>query len=242
MASRRGSGEDFSHSITDLMTSIAVVFVLLFLFFADAQREKSEETRVTVDELFKELQDEFGKLNMDLSSRSGDPLTLEVELPEVKGESLNFMQGSAELLPHAKELLDRVIPKLVGILCSNKFQDRIDSVVIEGHSSTEGKERRNVELSALRATSVLLYALDATEDERERRCFEAFVAASGRGAWHPKRKDGVAEEELDRRVVFRIRVKSLEQREGLASPTSLGLNTQVLEASVLGAPSGVAKP
>ena len=100
----------------------------------------------------------------------------------------------------------------------------MDSVVIEGHSSTEGKEWRNVALSAQRATAVLLYSLDMTPETGERRCLRDLATASGRGAWHPKLKEsGNEDREASRRVVFRIRVKSLEQREEPVPQESLDL-------------------
>lgn len=235
MATRHRSSEDFSHSITDLMTSIAVVFVLLFLFFAQEQRDKAEETKDTVTELLEALEEEFGKLEIDLARREGDPLTLEVTLPEGYGSSLNFAQNDATLLPPGKQLLDQIVPKLLHILCSDHFLRRMDSVVIEGHSSTEGKERRNVELSAERATAVLLYSLDTTADAHERRCLQNLVTASGRGAWHPKVKvSGEEDQEASRRVVFRMRVKSLEQREEPALPGDFSVPPAPLEAAALG--------
>jgi outer membrane protein OmpA-like peptidoglycan-associated protein len=235
MASRHRVSEDFSHSITDLMTSIAVVFVLLFLFFAQEQRDKAKETKDTVTELLEALEEEFGKIEIDLARREGDPLTLEVTLPEGYGSSLNFAQNDAALLPAGKELLDQIVPKLLRILCSDEFLPRMDSVVIEGHSSTEGKERRNVELSAQRATAVLLYSLDTTTAAHERRCLQDLVTASGRGAWHPKyRESGGEDPEASRRVVFRMRVKSLEQREERLAEEGLPPADEPSEASVLG--------
>jgi len=235
MASRGGSGEDFSHAITDLMTSIAVIFVLLFLFFAQEQRNKAEETKDTVTELLEALENEFGKLEIDLARRKGDPLTLEVTLPEGYGNSLNFAQNDSTLLPPGREMLDLIVPKLLRILCSEAFRDRMDSVVIEGHSSREGKEWRNVELSAQRATAVLLYSLSTTQEVGERHCLQGLVTASGRGAWHPKiSESGEEDPEASRRVVFRMRVKSLEQREEAAPQEGLGLPPEPLEAGVMG--------
>src|SRR5882724_10147522 len=108
MASRYGSGEDFSHSITDLMTSVAVVFVLLFLFFAQQQKEATEEkvseTERIMSELLAALHKEFGPFDIDVSRRDGDPLTLEVTLPERYRGSLTFLQNERALLDTGKSL------------------------------------------------------------------------------------------------------------------------------------------
>lgn len=216
MTARQSSREDFSHSITDLMTSIAVVFVLLFLFFAQQQKveteEKVSETERLMDELLAALQEEFGAFDIDVSRREGDPLTLEVTLPEQYRGSLTFRQNEHSLLDTGKGLLDQIVPKLLGIVCSDHFASRMDSIVVEGHASTEGSEDRNVQLSAMRATETLLYSLDRTPEGTQRECFEQLAAASARGAWHPRLVDGREDRDASRRVVFRIRAKSFEQR------------------------------
>lgn len=216
MATRYGKGEDFSHSITDLMTSIAVVFVLLFLFFAQQQQEETEEkvgeTERVMAQLLAALQEEFGPLLIDVSQRADDPLTLEVTLPERYRGSLTFQQNRRELLEPGRQLIDQIVPKLLGIVCSDQFQGRMDSIVVEGHSSSEGEEDWNVELSAMRATEALRYALRRAPSGPARNCFQNLAAASGRGAWHPKLVGGEEDRAASRRVVFRIRAKSFEQR------------------------------
>ncbi len=220
--SRTRPTEDFSHSITDLMTSIAVIFVLLFLFFAQQQKKATEErvseTERTMSELLAALQNEFGSLEIDVARREGDPLSLEVTLPERYRGSLTFLQDERKLLDTGKALLDQIVPRLLGTVCSQRFADHMDSIVVEGHSSSEGKEDWNVDLSAMRATDALLYSLHRTVDETQLRCFENLAAASGRGAWHPKLVDGKEDKAASRRVIFRIRMKSFEQRfkEGLS--------------------------
>ncbi len=200
------------------MTSIAVLFVLLFLFFAQQQKAKTEEkvnqTAVMMNELLLALKKEFGLLSINVGQREGDPLTLEVTLPEQYRGSLTFNQNGRELQAAGRDLLDQVVPRLLGIVCSDRFRDRMDSIVLEGHSSTEGTQRWNVELSAMRATEALLYSLDRASEGAQRECFSNLAAASGRGSWHPTKLAITGEEdrEASRRVVFRIRAKSFEQR------------------------------
>lgn len=218
MPPRRSPAEDLSHSITDLMTSIAVIFILLFLFFAQQQRQETEEKISETDqlrtELLGELQDEFGPLNIDVSEREGDPLTIEVTLPEEYRGSLTFRRNMSNLLPEGRRLVSSIMPRLLSIVCQPRFRPRIDSVVVEGHASSEGKERWNVELSAQRATAVLLYSLDVIDDGELRLCLQELASASGRGSWHPKLDEDQEEDRAaSRRVVFRLRVKSFEQRD-----------------------------
>ncbi|MGH0037116.1 MAG: OmpA/MotB family protein [Myxococcota bacterium] len=239
MSGRRQASEDFSHSITDLMTSIAVIFILLFLFFAQQQRQETEEkvneTEQLQQELLKELKNKFGPLKIDVSPRDGDPLTIEVTLPEKYRGSLTFRRNESMLLPKGRELIGEVMPLLLGIVCQPRFRPRIDSVVVEGHSSSEGKEHWNVELSARRATAVLLHSLSLVEESESRECLQDLASASGRGPWHPKLDENEEEDRAaSRRVVFRLRVKSFEQRqESNALASDLGSEeVQNVEAAI----------
>ena len=63
--------------------------------------------------------------------------------------------------------------------------------------------------------------LDDRKRELAGSCFVDFVSATGRGSAEPVEVTGKEDRSLSRRVVFKIRVKSLEQR-GLE--TKLGLS------------------
>ncbi len=240
MAPRHGYSEDFSHAITDLMTSIAIVFILLFLFFAQQQQKETEdkvsETERFVTDLLEDLQKKLGSFEIDVLQKKGDPLTLEVTLPEHYQGSLTFRQNKSALLKAGENLLDGIVPELLKVVCSSKFKEGMDSIVVEGHASTEGSERRNVRLSTERATETLLYSLNGKLGSDHRMCFQDLAAASGRGAWHPKLFEGGEDREASRRVVFRIRVKSFEQRfrEEPARDNGASDLVQPLEAGVLG--------
>jgi hypothetical protein len=65
------------------------------------------------------------------------------------------------------------------------------------------------------------HVLDDRKRELAGSCFVDFVSATGRGSAEPVEVTGKEDRSLSRRVVFKIRVKSLEQR-GLE--TKLGLS------------------
>jgi len=89
---------------------------------------------------------------------------------------------------------------------------------VEGHTSSEGDEKANLRLSQARSISVVQESLDVLDNSSEanslanHKCFLDFVSATGRGSAEPIEVVGKEDRSLSRRVVFKIRVKSLEQR------------------------------
>ncbi len=90
--------------------------------------------------------------------------------------------------------------------------------MVEGHTSSEGDEKANLRLSQARSISVVQESLDVLDNGSEsnslanHKCFLDFVSATGRGSAEPIEVVGKEDRSLSRRVVFKIRVKSLEQR------------------------------
>jgi outer membrane protein OmpA-like peptidoglycan-associated protein len=111
--------------------------------------------------------------------------------------------------------------------CSAELKQGISSIVVEGHASSEGDEKLNLRLSQARSMSVVQDSLDVLDapasgdSQDDHKCFVDFVSATGRGSAEPIKVDGNEDKSLSRRVVFKIRVKSLEQR---GFETKLGLS------------------
>ena len=129
--------------------------------------------------------------------------------------------------------LQQFTPKLAQTLCSKDYRDKIDSVVIEGHTDSSGDERINLPLSQGRSMEVAKLSLAVIEtadygigaDERSalKQCFLNQVSASGRGSASPiKDGGGIEDKDRSRRVVYRIRVRSIEQRQQFEKELSLG--------------------
>jgi hypothetical protein len=60
---------------------------------------------------------------------------------------------------------------------------------------------------------------DATEDHK---CFVSLISATGRGSAEPVYVNGEEDRPHSRRVVFKIRIKSLEERKEIV--TQVGIN------------------
>lgn len=90
-----------------------------------------------------------------------------------------------------------------GRFLSGGLVDEIDQVQVVGHTSSEGSEERNWELSAARAATVALFLIDSAGVPACR------VSALGRSHYYPVRPDraraGAAADPADRRIELEIR-------------------------------------
>ena len=235
MARKPQGGEGVSHSLMDLMTSIAVIFILLFLVFIRNEHEeiaiRKRQTKTNIDKLFAKLNGELSA-DVEVEEDPEDRLTLLIVLRD-EPDILSFAYNRAEIREKGKAFLQRFIPRLSDIVCSEDAEDIIDSLIIEGHTDSRGSDDTNTDLSARRATAVLIESreiiaeremLDGSDRERLESCFLRLSQATGRGEQELIKPGGVENSDLSRRVVVKVRVKSMEQREavGEAVEASIG--------------------
>ena len=221
-----------SNSLTDLMTSLAVIFILLLVAMLNNALQQTKGTKSLVLSDFQESLKDFQKQGVEVQTDPKDPLGLLVVVPE---GLLKFEQGKAEIPESGKEFVREFIPKFVATACSAEMRAGISSIVVEGHASSEGDERGNLRLSQARSIAVVQDSLDVLDGgangnpSTNHKCFVDFVSATGRGSAEPVKVLGREDQSQSRRVVFKIRVKSLEQR---------GLETEVRRSGLTAAESG----
>ena len=213
MVAHPETGSGISNSFIDLMTSLAVIFILLLCASLNNAQQQSETTRNSVlAEVQRALKD-FAAGGMEVKSDPKDPLGLLVLVPE---DLLAFQLDRADISPNGELFLKAFIPKLSRTVCSPRFVNEINSIVVEGHTDSSGTAQHNWELSQKRSMSVVrtsLSILNTDEMETERTYFLRLLSASGRGSAELVTGPGGTENApLSRRVVFKIRVRSLEQK------------------------------
>lgn len=214
-------GTGASHTtigITDLMTSLAVVFILLFASqitkTSSAAQSELQENREDVQTA---LQDHIQRLGLSLDADPRDPLALLIVVPENR---LTFESGRSTLSSTADEFLAEALPFYVGALCG-PLRDKIDSLAIEGHTDDHGTDAFNLKLSQERSLAVMVKGLEVIQAKEPSayQCFQEITSATGRG-----RQDliydasAIVDREKSRRVIFKIRLRSAEQRHYLEHP------------------------
>lgn len=209
-----------ANSFTDLMTSLAVIFILLLCAQLNNIKEdikkEGEKTRTSIlDELQKEFKEYQG---VEVKSDKNDPLALLI----IVNEGLLAFELDKSLIPAGgKIFLREFIPKLSKIARLDKYKNEISSIVVEGHTDSVGTDQHNLELSQKRAMAVVSESLNALEEKSkseqggidERGQFLQLLSASGRGSAElVKGETGEENRPLSRRVVFKIRMRSIEQK------------------------------
>lgn len=219
MATDNNSG--LSSSMTDLMTSLAVIFILLLVA---TMNNKQQEVRQSRENILAKLRETLNQelveyKGLELKDDKDDPLSLIVVVPE---GLLNFPVNKADIPGQGLVFLQRITPKLAETLCSTEFRPEVSSIVVEGHADRSGGDEINLPLSQQRSMSVVRETLgilgktDAQKIDNEqitRPCFLDLVSATGRGSVDPYRNDeGIEDLDKSRRVVFKIRVRSHEEK------------------------------
>jgi outer membrane protein OmpA-like peptidoglycan-associated protein len=173
-----------SSSLTDLMTSLMVVFILLLVSEAGKQKAealKLEETEQKLEDArnneerflrtdmnrlnevkarLQEFATQLDSLGLRIEESPSDPFTLLIIMPE---RSLNFEFNSAELSDQAQVALARFTGPFIELLAHDeRVKGQIESLVIEGHTDHRVSPEspfRNHELSQARSLQVLTYML-----------------------------------------------------------------------------------
>jgi outer membrane protein OmpA-like peptidoglycan-associated protein len=199
-------GGDLSHSFTDLMTSLAVIFILLLV--ATLNNSFSESDAAIID-LRKEVTEELTKLKLSLTQDPDDPYTQIINLDE---EKVKFDTNRDILRPEGKQLIDNLFAVLTPKLCDKILYSKLESVIIEGHTDVTGNQTIegklwNVKLSQDRAYSVMNEAFTSIGKTNSENvdCLRLLASATGRGSNRPLKNRPTS---ANRRVEVKIRVKS----------------------------------
>jgi outer membrane protein OmpA-like peptidoglycan-associated protein len=219
--SQGDTSASLSNSFTDLMTSLAVIFILLLVATLHNVHQESETTRNSVlIELQKSLKD-FESGGIVVKSEPTDPLSLLILVPE---DLLAFQLDKADISSKGEAFLRTFVPRLARTVCSSRFVKEINSVVVEGHTDSSGTARHNLDLSQKRSLSVVrasLDVLDSRDSGQERSAFLQLLSASGRGSADIiTGPTGQEDAPSSRRVIFKIRVRSLEQKQLIETLTT----------------------
>ena len=205
--------------MTDLMTSLAVVFILLLVASLNNAQQEGVGMRNQMVVKLQEAFREFEAHGVKVESDPKDPLSLLVLVPE---GLLQFQFDRAEIPQQGLDFLRQFAPRLSSVACSVQFRNEISSIIVEGHADSQGTDKANLDRSQQRSSAVVidslnvLTALEQGEPEiaKARGCFKGLISATGRGSVDPI-LDAAGHEDMDRsrRVVFKIRIRSIEQRE-----------------------------
>jgi chemotaxis protein MotB len=190
MTLRRGSGaedhDEAGHywiSISDLMTSLLFIFILILaytIFTFKEQQSQYSHNKVAREELLQELKEELSKesVNVEIDKYKG---SMRLEINE--GEF--FELGKAKLLPSGEQQVEKVACTIKTKLTNyDKYFRAIDTVFIEGH--TDSRPFDNELLSAKRAIETYKKMSDSYSiDEMKNSDGKSLFSYSGYAATRP---------------------------------------------------------
>ncbi|MBE9039513.1 OmpA family protein [Oscillatoriales cyanobacterium LEGE 11467] len=205
-------------SVGDLMSGLLMLFALLFITVQLQLQQKLSEVAKLERELeakiaqLERYQDVFDRLPLVILTAieselggsdvvSVDPSTGEVSIRD----RILFDRGSATLKSEGKQFLQEFIPIYSQVIFSNEEFDRqITRILIEGHTSSQGSEDSNLELSLRRALSVANYIFSDEISFTTKSNLKQKILAAGRGEIEA---DTNTDNPGDRKVVFRFQLR-----------------------------------
>ena len=202
--SRDGSAVVTS-GVADLMTSLAVIFILLLVAYVTRVQDGNADSA------------KGRVIPTDMTSNIDPPPSpLETKRPSVHtitvpDTAINFEFGKSALLPAAETFLSEAMPHYASLICRPGEQEA-EAFVIEGYTDDLGDDIRNLKLSQERSFAVLAKSLEVI---RERlpwayECFLQKATANGRGKQNLLRNDaGYPDRDKSRRVIFKIHMRPM---------------------------------
>lgn len=212
-----GSSSEGSHSshtassFTDLMASLMVIFILLFVAtLSNAVINRETTTEELLGALQKALKDVGGMNVGGIRRDDRDPYAVVVVMPE----DLLFKRGDWNVGENGQRFLKTLIPALSQTVCAGALKGKVANVLVEGHTDTTWSmvggdidgPQLNLELSQKRSMDVVRWSLTALTSGAERDCFRRLLSASGRGQ-EELLPNIPGDDEQQRRVVFKIRTQ-----------------------------------
>ncbi len=185
MTRRQGGGDNTAYPLTDLMTSLMVIFVLLLLVFlnnqASTRQVGTESAAALSSEVRRELALPAG--SVQVTRESGEYSMVTIETP------IRFEVGRFRLSDEDVRFLRNEFPKLASMACSGRYSGFIEELNIEGESdgtrfrgaSREDNLDENLQLSQQRAMEVVRQTLPQLEmDSAAGSCLIGKLTAGGR--------------------------------------------------------------
>lgn len=211
---------NFWVSTSDLMCSVLIVFILLFVFMLAGYEKEVEEYKSELNEkneilinlnstrvkIIKKLADEFKKANIEVNiDEKNGAIQLE--------ESVLFDINKSELKPEGKEYLHKIIPLYSKILISDEsIRNEISQIIIEGHTDDTGTYLHNLKLSQERAFNVANFVLSDSVSFNNKELFKNYITTNGNSYSNLiVDENGNVNKDKSRRVEIKFTLKQEEE-------------------------------
>ena len=199
-------------SIGDLMASILMIFMLLFIVKTiETGRElrKKEEIIEGFTGLKKNI---ISKIQKDFEER-GIKVDIDPQTGTIKiDDKILFNTGEYLLKPEGKKYLNDFVPIYINLLLNDEeVKKELSQIIIEGHTDDVGSYIYNMELSQKRAFEVIKYIYDEMPNFKGKEELKRYITANGRSNIKVLRDNsGNIDRDKSRRVEFQFKLKEDE--------------------------------
>ncbi len=216
--------------LSDLMSGLMVIFLFFSLLYVTESQEQItqiaqvQEKHQQVETIIqKDLQELIMPHLVDWNADLQDS-TLTIRF--FQGDDILFEQGKATMSPYFKEVLDNFFPKYMELIQQPDILDWIETLHIEGHTSSEGDYFKNIELSQQRANAVLYHLWQLKDfSDKDKEWLQQKIASIGMGSRDLIYWNGEEDVQQSRRVTFSLVLKPV--------PTKTQRNLFTVEPLVL---------
>lgn len=203
-------GNIFWITMTDLMTGLVLVFIVLFFYTFITGHMDKIQSELAQENASKSLQETLKKQDIKASI---DPVSGVVKISDLELFDVN----SYKLSEKGKAYLDKFAPAYLDSLFSNDYLDKnIDKIVIQGHTdsqtfsgkfSDDEQYMKNMELSLNRAYEVANYMTNTPYNKANGNRLRKMIIVEGASFSEPVLVKGKEDYAKSRRVELKLVMK-----------------------------------
>jgi outer membrane protein OmpA-like peptidoglycan-associated protein len=223
------NGEEWL-SISDLMSGLMLVFLLIAITFMYQMNKKFEST-IDYKDRIERISKEFAMVEEKLNKALKDEFSIEelerwnvTILPNntirFNSPDVLFQRGSSAVRDEFKGILLDFFPRYISVLTQKEFRNFVEEIRIEGHTSSIWNHQtgeveaylKNLHLSQDRSKNVLSFAINIDEVRPNFEWLKKKFRANGLSSAMPIRDPISGEEDIEasKRVEFRISTNARE--------------------------------
>lgn len=204
------TGNIFWITMTDLMTGLVLVFIVMFFYAYISSNMKHFEAVLEQENATKEIQ---ATLENEKINASVDPVSGVVKISDLELFEIN----SHKLSDKGKKYLDKFAPAYLNSLFNNDYMNKnIDKIVIQGHTdsqmfagkySEDEQYMKNMELSLKRAYEVANYMVNTPYNKINGNRLRKMTVVEGASYSDPVIVNGKEDYAKSRRVELKLVMK-----------------------------------
>ena len=204
-------GNIFWITMTDLMTGLVLVFIVMFLYSYISNNAQVVQEKIAKETTTKILQVTFSKQNINATI---EPLSGVVKISDLE----LFELGSYSLSEKGKSYLDKFAPIYLNSIFSDKYLEKnVAKIIVQGHTdsqtfvgkySDDEQYMKNMELSLNRAYEVAKYMTNTPYNKNNGDRLRKMIIVEGASFSNPVLTNGKEDFAKSRRVELKLIMKN----------------------------------